>query len=169
MSALEPGSGAWYREPWPWILMAGPVLVILAGIVTVYLAVRSEDGLVVDDYYKQGLAINAMLARNQQARALGINGQLELNAQRSNVQVRLSGAVQSSTRLRLRLVHPTRGGKDQTVMLLPLPGGNYGAAIKTLEQGTWNVQLEDEASGWRVVGTLFPGREVAELMAREEK
>ncbi len=24
----------WYREPWPWILMAGPVIVIIAGVIT---------------------------------------------------------------------------------------------------------------------------------------
>lgn len=165
----QPGSEAWYREPWPWILMAGPVLVILAGIVTVYLAVRSEDGLVVDDYYKQGLAINATLARNERARALGIKGQLQLSAERSNVQVTLSGSVPGNARLRLRLVHPTRGGEDQTVLLLPLPGGNHGAAIRRLGQGSWNIQIEDEVSGWRIVGTLLPRLESADLVASEDR
>jgi hypothetical protein len=33
-------------------------IVIVAGAVTVWLAVVSNDGLVTDDYYKQGLAVN---------------------------------------------------------------------------------------------------------------
>ena len=53
----------WYREPWPWILAAGPVAVILAGIVTVWLAIKSNDGLVADDYYKQGLEVNQVIQR----------------------------------------------------------------------------------------------------------
>ena len=36
----------WYKERWPWILMAGPAAVIVAGIVTVWLAVVSNDGAV---------------------------------------------------------------------------------------------------------------------------
>lgn len=49
-------SSPWYREPWPWLLMAGPLIVIIAGLVTAWLAVTSSDGLVTDDYYKKGLA-----------------------------------------------------------------------------------------------------------------
>ena len=42
----------WYREPWPWILMAGPATVVVAGIVTAWIAVANQDPLVVDNYYK---------------------------------------------------------------------------------------------------------------------
>jgi len=38
--------------------MAGPAAVIVAGFFTMALAFRTEDGLVAEDYYKQGLAIN---------------------------------------------------------------------------------------------------------------
>lgn len=37
--------------------MLGPFVVIVAAAITVYLAVISNDGLVDDDYYKQGLSI----------------------------------------------------------------------------------------------------------------
>ena len=60
----------WYREPWPWILMAGPAIVVVAGFATLAIAVKTDDGLVADDYYKQGLAINRVLrARRAGARA----------------------------------------------------------------------------------------------------
>jgi hypothetical protein len=50
----------WYKEPWPWILMAGPVIVIVAGVITAWLAVISNDGLVSDDYYKQGMGLTSV-------------------------------------------------------------------------------------------------------------
>ena len=60
-------SNPWYKEPWPWILMAGPAIVIVAGFVTAWLAIISNDGLVTDDYYKQGLALNQRLQRDHDA------------------------------------------------------------------------------------------------------
>ena len=53
----------WYREPWPWLLMAGPLVVVAASLASAWIAVKSDDGVVADDYYKQGLAINRKLPR----------------------------------------------------------------------------------------------------------
>jgi hypothetical protein len=41
--------------------------VIVAGFITAWLAVISNDGLVTDDYYKQGLTVNQRLQRDHQA------------------------------------------------------------------------------------------------------
>ena len=68
MSALE--SKPWYREPWPWILMSGPAVVVVAGAVTMWIAFASADGVVVGDYYKRGLAMNQDLQREQAAQQL---------------------------------------------------------------------------------------------------
>jgi hypothetical protein len=51
----------WYREPWPWILMAGPAIVIVAGAFTMTLAFTMKDELVATDYYKRGIEINKTL------------------------------------------------------------------------------------------------------------
>jgi len=63
-------SSPWYREPWPWLLMSGPALVIAAGSVTMVFAFSGRDALVADDYYRQGIGINRTLEREAQARAL---------------------------------------------------------------------------------------------------
>ena len=55
-SPRDPGSSSlkpWYREPWPWILMAGPVIVIVAGAFTMTLAFTHQDELVATDYYRK--------------------------------------------------------------------------------------------------------------------
>ncbi|HSC95836.1 MAG TPA: FixH family protein, partial [Burkholderiales bacterium] len=41
----------WYRERWPWLLMAGPAAVLVAGAATIWIAFASADGLVAEDYY----------------------------------------------------------------------------------------------------------------------
>lgn len=40
----------WYRHRWPWLLMAGPGTVLVAGAITTWIAFASADGLVADDY-----------------------------------------------------------------------------------------------------------------------
>ena len=40
----------WYKQFWPWALMAGPVTVIVAGFITLGLALHTPESLVVDDY-----------------------------------------------------------------------------------------------------------------------
>ena len=57
----------WYKESYVWLLIFFPLLAVIGGIVTTILAVQSDDGLVVDDYYKQGLEINRTLERDQVA------------------------------------------------------------------------------------------------------
>ncbi len=51
----------WYREPYVWLLIAIPACAVVAGFVTLALAIATDDGLVVDDYYWQGKQINRVL------------------------------------------------------------------------------------------------------------
>jgi uncharacterized protein len=87
--ATPPGR-AWYREPWPWLVMAPPAVAVVAGLATVWIAVANADGLVVEDYYRQGLAINKVIAREERARALGLSARVELGG--GMLRVRLEGA-----------------------------------------------------------------------------
>ncbi|MCC7269385.1 MAG: FixH family protein, partial [Rhodocyclaceae bacterium] len=76
MSAIAPDKRPWYAHRWPWLLMAGPAVVVVAGIVTAWIAATTSDGLVADDYYKQGLAINQRLARQDAAAAMQLEARL---------------------------------------------------------------------------------------------
>lgn len=157
----------WYREPWPWILMAGPATVVLAGVITTWLAVASFDGLVADDYYKQGLAINQVLARKQRAQALGLAGRLELNRDTGALSVRLDAAdaVALPRSLTLKLAHATRPGLDQSLELLRGPAAYSGRAA-ALAPGRWHAVVEDHDGQWRIRGELrMPGEGVARLQA----
>ena len=39
----------WYKEPWPWVLIAIPLLTIIASGYTFYLAVTYPDYLVIEE------------------------------------------------------------------------------------------------------------------------
>lgn len=58
----------WWRYGYVWLLIAGPAVVILASIVTVYIAMRSPDPAI-DDYYRKGMEINKTLAAESDALA----------------------------------------------------------------------------------------------------
>ena len=59
-------AAAWWRFPLVWMVIAGPAVVVVAGFVTLWLAIRSPDPLVAADYYRQGIEINRTLAAERQ-------------------------------------------------------------------------------------------------------
>lgn len=141
----------WYREPWPWALIAGPAAVVVAGGVTIWLAVSSNDGLVADDYYRRGLAINQVLVREREAARLGFRARLRVT-DTGAVEVALTGGQVAPPALTLRLVHPTRAGEDRLVPLARVAPGVYRSQGAVAPSGRRNVVLEDEAGAWRLTG-----------------
>lgn len=56
--STDEDSGPWYREPWPWILMAGPAAAIIGCIITIVLAVQNYSDQTIDDGgVKRGLVV----------------------------------------------------------------------------------------------------------------
>ena len=152
MSADNILAKPWHREPWPWILMAGPAIVIVAGFVTLWLAISSDDGLVADDYYKRGLAINQTLSRGQTARDLGLSAEVGISDETGLVTVTMRGADHLPDELNLRLVHPTRAVADQKLVLRKISGANYAAVLNGHVGGRRVVLIEDGARQWRLAG-----------------
>jgi len=141
---------AWYREPWPWLLMSGPMAVIMAGAYTTMLAFSSTDGLVADDYYKQGLAINKTLKREERARTLELRASASYDASAGQLRLDLAGAQRPPVVV-LRLTHPTRSGMDQRIELRHAGEGRYEGAIEPAQlSGRWNAVLE--TAEWRMAG-----------------
>ena len=143
----------WYRNRWPWILMAGPAVVVVAGIVTAWIAATTSDGLVADDYYKRGLAINQVIERGERAARLGVSAVVDV-APDGRVVVTLGGdGADPQARppvIRLWLAHPTRAGEDRAATLVRAGEGRYEGRVPPLPAGRWRVIVETDA--WRLPG-----------------
>ncbi len=142
----------WYRQFWPWFLIALPASVVVAALATAYIAHRGADDLVVQDYYKDGLAINRQLEKEQRAAQLGISATLQFSA--DSVRVKMAGPV-TDTELQLLLSHPMEADRDFTVTLARVSPDVYSG---TLAQGIaphWHWRLEQpRENGWRLDGSV---------------
>jgi len=148
----RPPATAWYREPWPWVLLGLPLTAVLAGVATLLIAIRHDDGLVAEDYYKQGLTINQRLEREQRAASLGLQARVSFGERRAVVQ--LTGAAPAG--LRLRFVHPTRVDLDRELPAARVGAGVYETALPDMAAVRWQVQIEDFERTWRLSGE-WPG------------
>lgn len=148
MTSLPSTGGPWYRQRWPWLLFGGPAIVVVAGIVTVWIAASSDDGLVAEDYYKRGLLINQDLERAQKAEALRVGAVLRVMPDAA-LAVELTGPREAApATLRLLLAHPTRSGEDLALTLPRGGDGIYRGRLPAARAGRWIVTVDGE--GWRL-------------------
>ena len=147
-------AGAWYTHRWPWLLAAGPAAVVVAASFTAYLAVTRQDAMVVDDYYKEGKAINQDLRRDREAARLGMHAGLKYDPANG----RLSGKIESKATpvtgpLQVNLMHSTLPERDLHLLAVADPDGKFSIALPMLERAQWQVLVENPGHKWRLTGT----------------
>ena len=148
----------WYREPIMWLVIAFPLTAVIVGFVSLALAIRSDDGMVEDDYYKQGMTINRMLDRDKAAAAGDLTGTVELDTAHHELRVVLTArqSLALPDNIQIKLMHATRAGFDRNLVLPRHADGTYRAPLPEFVPGHWAVQLT--AQDWRLTGSLFmPG------------
>jgi len=57
----SPAAQPWWKYGHVWLLISGPAIVVVAGFVTLWLAMRQPDPVLAEDYYQRGLNINQTL------------------------------------------------------------------------------------------------------------
>ncbi len=143
----------WKREPLVWMIIAIPFSAIIMGVVMITLALKSETGMVVDDYYKKGKEINRVLARDEMALTLGLEAVVDMNHQfhRLRVEVKARPDTPLISVPVIHFFHATRQGQDQTVALHQTDEHIFQGTFDELVPGRWNVHLE--TSAWRLLGS----------------
>ena len=58
-------SAPWWRHGHVWLLIAGPAVVVVAGVATTFIALSHPDPVLAEDYYRRGIEINRTLARDK--------------------------------------------------------------------------------------------------------
>lgn len=144
----------WYVQGWPWFLIALPAVAVVAGIITLVIAVRTSDGLVVDDYYKEGKAIVQTMNRSTRARELGFSAHMDIRSDRVRVELAARDPSSLPASLLLTLSHPTREGMDQHLKL-DGAGAVFETGMVPLSAGRWLIQIEDEGRTWRLNGAAY--------------
>jgi len=149
----------WYRLPYVWLVIAFPALSVAAGLTTLFIAVSTYDGLVVDDYYKRGMEINRELDRDRAAveRELGATVELEPGAPRFRILLAAGAGQPAPAQLQVTFLHRTRAGFDHAVSAALLPHSAntspfiYQAETPALVRGQWDVLIE--SGDWRLLGS----------------
>lgn len=143
----------WYRQFWPWFLILLPASVVVAGLTTVYIANRGADDLVVDDYYKDGLAINRKLEKTGKADELGLSARLEIDQRQ--IRVLTEGPIEASV-LQLSLSHPLESDQDFTLSLQISSPGDYRGQLPADIAPRWHWVLESTGEPlWRLDGAVI--------------
>ena len=153
MHATTPtaGAGPWYTHRWPWLLMLGPVTVLVGGAYVTWLAVGHPDALVVDDYYKQGKAINQDLRRDRMATKLGMALQADYDPRSGRLAGRLAGKVAGpAAPFTIYLAPPTLPQRDLRLFVRPAADGTFAVALPALERTHWQVVVEGSLRDWRL-------------------
>ncbi len=141
----------WYKEFYVWMIIFFPMLAVVAGIYTIILAIESDDGLVVDDYYKKGLEINRTLERDQVAVDKKINAQIEFDEQLEEVLIKLTAVSEFNypENLSVSFLYATRSGLDKEVSMILTEANIYRGNMSALETGKWYVHIQRD--NWRLI------------------
>jgi len=147
----------WYRQFWPWFLIALPAAAVAASMVTIYLATSRPHAMVVDDYAKIGLTIQRKQERDQRAAELGVRAQIDFGPVADEVVVTLDADTPPTTEhLFLTLSHPTRADRDRRIEMAGARG-RYRGRLSLPADSRWYVQIEPADRSWRLAGELPRG------------
>jgi hypothetical protein len=159
----------WYRQFWPWFLIALPASAVIASLYTVSLAVRTTDSLVVSSEDGMDVVAGRHLAAERQAQALGLSATVDFDTGSGAIIATLvsDSSVDWPTSLELLLSHPAFADRDRTIALtrsLPDESGNptWSGHFVDVPDGRWYLVLEDGDS-WRLNGT-WSGTATAQLV-----
>ncbi len=145
----QPKIKPWYKHIWPWVLMAGPIFVVIASVSMFFVAKEHT--------YKDGKHIEIQLHRDEEAVKRQIQVQVLISPDMNAAKVFVSGQFDTKQPLNLLLMHPTRKADDQTVKLRAVTAEpqngrmEYEAVFKPLRPTNhWYLRVEDASGVWRV-------------------
>jgi len=151
----------WYKQFWPWFLIALPMSAVIASMITINIAFTDRDGLVKDDYYKAGKAINRDITRKKNAENLGVTANTQFDLQKGGITATLNDAsIGNVDKLIITLIHPTRSNNDMGIVLQKSADKTYvGKIEQKINPGNWWVRISPENDSWYIEGRLYLPKE----------
>lgn len=152
---MRSDSKPWYKQFWPWFLIAIPMSSVIMGITMITLAMDGKDSLVREDWYKDGIAINKRLDKQNRAQSLGIKAFISVDESKNALHIAMVNLdLQRERELTLHLIHPTLKNLDRTLKLVLTPQDTFYARLPELPSGRYYVQLTTPAQVWEIDSSL---------------
>ncbi len=148
---LTEQSKPWYSYPLVWMMILIPFTAVIMGVVMIWLAIDTDDGLVADDYYKQGLEINRVIKRDKKAAELELSGVIAFDNSTRMIELQFNKGLLDDypRRLSLHIQHATRENSDLTVLLDHGIGDGYIGHVKqSISEGVWYFEIAD--ADWKL-------------------
>ena len=142
----------WYRNRWFWLIAMPPIAAVVGGLLTVWIAVRHADALVVDDYARIGRAFDLDQSRDQRARAYGVQAALHLDRASGDFELTVRGVPDGV--LQLKLLHPTDPAGDREANASAGADERYSGSFGPLDTARREVEVASPQQGWRLRGVL---------------
>lgn len=146
----------WYRQFWPWFIMALPATAVVAGLYTVWLSMQTGDSLVVRSNEGMNIVTERNLEAERAASRLGLTGVVDIQLETGAVAATITSEIDTSlpSQLELRLRHATMASRDVDVSLLramPDAAGNnvWVGHFNTPPDGRYQLILSS-SDAWRL-------------------
>jgi len=147
---MNTDSKPWYKQFWPWFVISLPASAVIAGMVTLTLAINGGDTLVREDWYKDGMAINQRLDKRNHAKDAGIKAFFSFDKDENIVTLRITNLDPSADDLKLELVHPTLANRDIKADLFKTPDNRYFAKLGATPYGLYYTLLSSQSGDWEI-------------------
>ncbi|MBT8120494.1 MAG: FixH family protein [Gammaproteobacteria bacterium] len=146
----------WHSYPLVWMMISIPFSAVIMGVIMISLAINTDDGLVADDYYKQGLAINDVITLDKKATELNLSAVIQFESDSKVINVRFDKGLIDDfpASLLLNFHHATRANSDISITLNHGMGDQYiGYLDEPISQGVWyfevtNTEMAEE--NWKL-------------------
>ncbi|PKF78031.1 hypothetical protein CW749_19020 [Vibrio sp. vnigr-6D03] len=153
----------WYKQFWPWFLIALPATVVVASFVTLGIFSKNSVSLVAEDYYKKGKGINIDISKQNAARDLSLSANVSTSSNRIVIDFD-KGELEHFPALVVTFSHRTLADRDFSQTLSANALGQYAINLDNEIEGPWFVEVEPHNKEWLIQGKVtFPSQSPTQL------
>ena len=149
---MQQDTKPWYKQLWPWLLIAIPVFTALKAVHTVFIMQQNSPDLVVDDYYKEGRAINMQLAKYREAALRNLQATILIAGNKAIVRFAENAVLEG--KVHLDFYHPTLAARDFALDAERSGELLYVANLPLSPTGKWQLVVSDASKEWKLRADL---------------
>ena len=155
----------WYRQFWPWFIIALPASAVVAGLTTVWISLQTTDSLVVQAEDGVRKATDRALAAERTAAEMGLAASVEIDRETRVISavIRAGELADVPATLDFELSHPAFADRDRHITLnramadddgnpvwvghlLTIPDGRFYAVLKDGDEWRITAEWQGESS-----------------------